>query len=71
MEDLIKALSIFLKYGNPRNPTICLHDKLIIAGVDPDDVFAEDIAKLDTLGFIISESDHEEPYFFSYRYGSA
>jgi hypothetical protein len=32
MEDLIKALQIFLKYGNPNYPTNCSHDELFVIG---------------------------------------
>lgn len=68
MEDLIKALQIFLKYGNPAFPTHCEHDVMIIC-IDPDDVSKEDIAELDELGFIVSEE--YDSYFCSYRFGSA
>ena len=34
MEDLIKALQILLKYGNPKYPTVCEHDILYIVGID-------------------------------------
>lgn len=30
MKDLVKALQILLKYGNPRNPLHCEHDILYI-----------------------------------------
>jgi len=30
MEDLIKALQIFLKYGNPAHPFYCEHDELTV-----------------------------------------
>jgi hypothetical protein len=30
MSDLIKALQIFLKYGNPDSPTHCEHDELFV-----------------------------------------
>ena len=30
MENLIKALQILLKYGNPKRPTHCEHDELTI-----------------------------------------
>ena len=30
MKNLIKALQIFLKYGNPKWPTHCEHDNLYI-----------------------------------------
>lgn len=41
MEDLIKALQIFLKYGNPRNPTHCEHDVLTVY-INPEVVSDED-----------------------------
>ena len=66
MEDLIKALLIFLKYGNPRNPTCCGHDTLYICGIDPVNVSEEDKLELDTLGFFV-----DDECFKSYRYGSA
>jgi hypothetical protein len=34
VENLIKALQIFLKYGNPDNPTHCEHDVLTVV-IDP------------------------------------
>ena len=36
MEDLIKALQILLKYGNPSYPTHCEHDELRVHGIDPE-----------------------------------
>lgn len=68
MENLIKALQIFLKYGNPGSPTHCEHDVLTICGIDPADVSDEDKQELDDLGFFVNE---EEDAFQSYRYGSA
>jgi hypothetical protein len=68
MEDLIKALQIFLKYGNPAYPTNCSHDELRIMGIDPDAVSQEDKDALDALGFFVSESGG---CFMSFRYGSA
>ena len=69
MEELIKALQIFLKYGNPKYPTHCEHDILLIMGIDPKDVSDEDKAQLEEYGFFIStEYDGQ---FGSYRYGSA
>lgn len=38
MEDLVKALQVFLKYGNLKYPTHCEHDCLWICGIEPDDV---------------------------------
>lgn len=66
MSDLIKALQIFLKYGDPYSPTHCRHDELWICGIDPDAVTAEDKAELDRLGFFVYEEA-----FKSYRFGSA
>lgn len=68
MKDLIEALTILLKYGNPRNPTHCEHDELTICGIDPKKVSDEDKKKLDKLGFFESESDE---CFKSFRFGSA
>jgi len=66
MEDLIKALQIFLKYGNEKWPTNCTHDELAIMGIEPKDVSPDDKAELERLGFI-----HDDEYFFSFRFGSA
>lgn len=70
MENLIKALQIFLKYGNPANPTHCEHDTLWICGYDWEEnpMSEEDQNALDELGFFYSESDN---HWQSYRYGSA
>ncbi len=70
MEDLIKALQIFLKYGNPKYPTICEHDVLIICGIEPKDVTEEDKAELEKFGFSVSNELGEEA-FHSFRFGSA
>jgi len=68
MEDLIKALQIFLKYGNPKYPTHCEHDVLWICDIDPNQVSKEDKNELSNLGFIVSENDE---CFKSFRFGSA
>lgn len=65
MDDLIEALTIFRKYGNPRCPTHCEHDMLWVCGIDPEQVSAEDIERLDTLGFF-----SDEDAFCSVRFGS-
>ncbi|MBT6047996.1 hypothetical protein HN803_04695 [candidate division WWE3 bacterium] len=69
MEDLIKALQIFLKYGNARCPICCVHDILLI---DPsirfEDVSEEDRKELDELDFFFSS---EFDCFGSFRFGSA
>lgn len=70
MEDLIKALQIFLKYGNPAFPTNCSHDVLYVA-IDPEKVSVSDAAELNELGFFSgSESDEFEHGFYSFRFGS-
>lgn len=68
MEDLIKALQIFLKYANEKWPTNCSHDELAIMGINPAEVSDQDKAELKTLGF---EYNDEEEYFYSFRFGSA
>lgn len=68
MEDLIKALQIFLKYGNSRNPCSCEHDYFYI-DINPNLVSEEDINELDKLGFFIDEEFGGEG-FGSFRYGS-
>lgn len=66
MEDLIKALQIFLKYGNPEYPTHCEHDELYV-DINPVLVSDEDVKTLDGLGFFVNE-DLEG--FSSYKFGS-
>lgn len=66
MKELIEALQIFLKYGDPENPTHCEHDELWICGIDPNDVTDEDKERLDKLGFFFDGDG-----FKSYRFGSA
>ncbi len=68
MEDLIKALQIFLKYGNPRNPSHCEHDYFYI-NIDPELVSEEDKTELSNLGFNI-DSEFGGDGFGSFRYGS-
>jgi len=68
MEDLIKALQIFLKYGNPGYPTNCTHDELWIMEINPEDVSKDDKETLDALGFFVDEYDE---CFKSFRFGSA
>jgi hypothetical protein len=65
MDDLIKALQIFRKYGNPAWPTHCEHDELRVC-IDPDDVSKEDLELLNDLGFF-----PEEECFLSFKFGSA
>ena len=66
MEDLIKALQIFLKYENKMHPTYCEHDVLYV-DIDPSVVSDEDKKTLDELGFFV---DEENDCFASFKYGS-
>jgi len=70
MEDLIKALQILLKYGNPYAPIHCEHDIMTVVGIDPATVSKEDKKQLDELGFFVGD-EYGEPAFHSYRFGSA
>ena len=68
MEDLIKALQILLKYGNPKYPTVCENDILYIVGIDLKKISIEDINELENLGFNINI---EESEIYSFKFGSA
>lgn len=68
MEDLIKALQIFLKYGNPDYPSHCEHDYFYIH-IDPSLISDEDKEELDKLGFFI-DSEYGGDGFGSFKYGS-
>ena len=65
MEDLIKALQIFLKYGNKDRPTWAEHDVFIV-NIEPSIVSEEDIKALDELGFGPACGDD---WFISSRFG--
>ena len=65
MDDLIEALRIFRKYGNPKYPTHCEHDEMFIMQIEPDDVSSADISRLAALGFNISDGQ-----FYSFKFGS-
>lgn len=66
MNDLIKALQIFAKYGDYDYPTICEHDELIVAEIGLGDVSVEDVVELERLGFSWFDGA-----FRSSRFGSA
>ena len=68
MEDLIKALQIFLKYGNHEHPSHCEHDYLFI-NTDPDLVSEEDKIELYKLGFFV-DTEFDGDGFGSFRFGS-
>lgn len=65
MDDLIKALTILRKYGNPARPTDCEHDQLIV-NVPYDQVSQEDKDALQILGFHKGDDNN----FMSYKFGS-
>ncbi len=66
MENLIKALKIFLKYANPTYPTHCEHDTLYVC-ISPDLITdSKDLEELKVLGFSPNDNDG----FTSFRYGS-
>ena len=67
MSDLIKALTIFLKYKDIQWPTFCEHDILYVHGIPYDDVLPEDVEELRLLGFNSCGDD----VWRSYRFGSA
>jgi hypothetical protein len=69
MNDLIEALQIFAKYGNPYSPTHCEHDVLTIM-IDPAVVSAEDKARLNELDFA-PYGEYGDDVFTSFRFGSA
>jgi hypothetical protein len=71
MNDLIEALQIFSKYGNPYYPTYCEHDELTVV-IDPDDVSYDDRVRLEKLGFFASYIDGDDcgdSVFKSFRFG--
>lgn len=68
MDDLIKALQIFLKYKNNSYPTICEHEVLIIVGIEEWEISDQDKAELEMLGFRWS---NQYENWISYKYGSA
>jgi len=57
MEDLIKALQIFLKYGNPECPIVCENEQFHVVGIDPYVVSYEDILELKELGFNVDDKN--------------
>lgn len=68
MEDLIKALTIFLKYKNRYSPTHCEHDMLHVVDITYDEVSDEDKKELERLGF---DWCNEYDCWYSFRFGSA
>jgi hypothetical protein len=68
MEDLIKALQIFLKYKNEHFPTHCEHDIMMVGKIPFDMVSDEDKDTLNDLGF---NWNTEYDCWASFRFGSA
>lgn len=66
MDNLITALQILRKYGNPEYPTHCEHDVLSV-NIDPAIVSNEDKETLCALDFFVSS---ENRCFESFRFGS-
>ena len=69
LDALIEALTILRKYGNPKYPTHCEHDKLHI-NISPEGVSDEDIARLHELGVFV-DSEFGDEGFASFRFGSS
>lgn len=67
MEKLIKALQIFLKYGNPKYPTYC-NREILYVNIDPAIVSEEDTDELARLGF--KPNEDFESSFSSTIFGS-
>jgi len=68
MDKLIEALTILREYKNEDRPTHCEHDVLCVVGIGKDEVTAEDVARLDVLGFFWSD---EYGGWASFHFGSA
>jgi hypothetical protein len=70
MYNLIEALIILAKYGYPDHPTNCEQGELTITPeINPDSVSLDDKAKLEELGFFVS-NDYGRNVFKSFRFGS-
>ena len=66
MDELIKALQILRKYGNPDYPTNCEHGVLYVS-INPEVVSDEDIIEL---GILCFQPDRTLKKFKSYKFGS-
>jgi hypothetical protein len=65
--DLFEALTLLAKHqNNDINPFQCSHDALTVCA-DPADFTAEELARLDELGFLPQD---EYETFISHRFGS-
>ena len=68
MSDLIKALQIFLKYGDKSSPFYCNDETLQIHGYNIKDIDPKDVHTLENLGF--HWTDEDDGYFYSFKFGS-
>ena len=68
MDDLIEALQIMRKYGNPDYPTHCEHDTMSF-DIDVELVSEEDKDKLNELGIFVSD-EYGDAMFTSFKFGS-
>lgn len=67
MDDLIEALTIFRKYGNPRSPVFCGHDQIFVnIQTGPDQMTPGDADRLEALSF----THDGDMGWTSYRFGS-
>jgi len=68
MRELIEALQILLQYGEAPYPTHCEHDELYVFPAVPlSEIAADDIARLEELGFHPNE---DGTGFYSFKFGS-
>lgn len=68
MKELIEALNIFLKYGDPSHPFHCEHDYLYV-DIPYSEVSEEDRKRLHELGFF-EDKEYGDGGFGSFKYGS-
>jgi hypothetical protein len=74
MNNLIEALQIFSKYGNPKYPTCCGHScghniLYINPEICPDKLSFDDRVRVEKLGFFVTEEIGERT-FASFGFGS-
>ncbi len=69
---MAEACGILKKYGseNAPSPFHCEHDVLYVCDVDASKVSPDDLARLEVLGFLVTD-EHHEPQLISFRFGSA
>lgn len=70
MDDLIEALTLMATKSKPEFPTHCEHDTLTVC-VDPALFTAEELVRLDELGFFPDSEEQDSGCFISFKFGSA